>query len=227
MRILLISATEQEVKPLFNYLKNNCTKIDSNEFKINDLYINILVTGPGLVNTTFVMTRELTSTNYDLLLNVGVAGAFTDIPKGSVVSVVADRFGDFGAEDHDGSLIDIFKIGLEDNNTFPYLDGWISLDPVSRPYHLPKVKSISVQKVTGAMPSITEMINLYQPDVESMEGAAFAFVAAQFSYKAHQIRSISNRVEPRNKKNWDIPLAINKLNDFLMEYFDDLKEMNL
>ncbi len=227
MRVLLISATQQEVMPLFDYLKNNYIEIAPNEFKINDIYIKLLVTGPGLVNTTFIMTRELTTSNFDLLLNAGIAGSFTNIPKGSVVSVIADRFGDFGAEEIDGNLIDIFKMGLEDINGFPYHQGWIKLDPVTMPRHLLEVKGISVQTVTGTEHSIKKLVNLYQPDIESMEGAAFAFVAAQFSCKAHQIRSISNQIEPRNKENWDIPLAIKQLNNFLKEYFEDLKEMSL
>jgi futalosine hydrolase len=35
-----------------------------------------------------------------------------------------------------------------------------------------------------------------------------------------QLRSISNYVEPRNRSNWNIPLAIKALNDYLLEHFD-------
>ena len=45
-----------------------------------------------------------------------------------------------------------------------------------------------------------------------MEGAAFFKVCNYFNVPCMQIRSISNRVEKRNKENWDISLAIENLN---------------
>jgi futalosine hydrolase len=48
-----------------------------------------------------------------------------------------------------------------------------------------------------------------------MEGAAFAYVCAKMKVNAIQIRSISNQVEPRNRNNWNIPLAIKNLNEVL------------
>jgi len=40
-----------------------------------------------------------------------------------------------------------------------------------------------------------------------------------------QIRSISNYVEPRNKDNWDLPLAISNLNNTLIELITSLLGM--
>lgn len=227
MKILIVSATQQEILPLYEFLKKDTVKYAANEFKINDIYIKLLVTGPGMVNTCFVMSRELVITNYDVLINVGIAGSFGEVPLGSLFSIVADRFGDFGAEDHDGRLIDIFEMGLVHHNAFPYQNGWIKLPALSGHKSLPTAVSITVQKVTGTRQSIDEMVQSFQPNLESMEGAAFAYVAAHHSCTAYQVRSVSNRVEPRNKSNWDIPLAINKLNEFLIEYLQDLSQKHL
>jgi futalosine hydrolase len=54
--------------------------------------------------------------------------------------------------------------------------------------------------------------------VESMEGAAVAYVAAQLNINAIQIRSISNRVEKRNRNNWKIALAVENLNITLFNF---------
>ena len=51
-----------------------------------------------------------------------------------------------------------------------------------------------------------------------MEGASVAFVANNKSVPVIQIRAISNYVEPRNKANWDISLAIKNLNAFLIDF---------
>jgi len=48
-----------------------------------------------------------------------------------------------------------------------------------------------------------------------MEGAAFFYVCQLQKIPHIQIRSISNYVEPRNRANWNISLAIKNLNEVL------------
>ena len=50
------------------------------------------------------------------------------------------------------------------------------------------------------------------PDIESMEGAAVFKVCEEMRVPCIQIRSISNKVERRNKENWNLDLAISNLN---------------
>jgi futalosine hydrolase len=45
-----------------------------------------------------------------------------------------------------------------------------------------------------------------------MEGASVFKVCEEFNVPCMQIRSISNKVEKRNKNNWDLDLAIRNLN---------------
>jgi len=44
-----------------------------------------------------------------------------------------------------------------------------------------------------------------------MEGATFFYICAIEKIPFLAIRAISNKVEPRNKKGWNIPLALNNL----------------
>ena len=44
-----------------------------------------------------------------------------------------------------------------------------------------------------------------------MEGAAFFYACLFEGITCSQIRTISNRVEKRNRDNWDIPLAVKDL----------------
>jgi len=52
---------------------------------------------------------------------------------------------------------------------------------------------------------------LFNPQVESMEGAAFFYACLLEGITCSQIRTISNKVEKRNKDNWNIPLAVKNL----------------
>jgi futalosine hydrolase len=77
------------------------------------------------------------------------------------------------------------------------------------------VKGITVNTVHGNTASIRKIVKKFNPDIESMEGAAFFFACAQFQIPCLQIRAVSNYVERRNKKNWKLDLAIKNLNFYI------------
>ena len=86
---------------------------------------------------------------------------------------------------------------------------------------------ITVNKVHGNVNSINAMRKrLLQNNTlcftESMEGAAVAYVAAKQNIAAIQLRGISNMVEPRNRNNWNIQLALQNLNEVLFEFLTSL-----
>jgi futalosine hydrolase len=71
--------------------------------------------------------------------------------------------------------------------------------------------------VHGAEASIQKIRDKYpEIQVESMEGAAFFYACLAAGVPFAEIRSISNRVEPRNRDAWDLPLAIRNLNGVLV-----------
>jgi futalosine hydrolase len=52
-----------------------------------------------------------------------------------------------------------------------------------------------------------------------MEGATFFYICSGEKIPFLAIRSISNRVEPRDKNKWNIPVALNNLSEKLIEFF--------
>ena len=192
MKILLVAATKQEV---------NIDFFSSQK---------ILITGVGMMNTTFSLTEELLKNNYDLVVNMGVAGSFnSDIEVGVIVEIVEDVFSEIGFEDGDNFLE--FS-DFEMDNTFK----------VKGNTDLKKVKGITVNTVHGNAESISEVVGRLNPDVETMEGVACFMVCSKFEISCIQIRSISNKVERRNKENWDMPLAIKNLNTAVKQIILDL-----
>jgi futalosine hydrolase len=83
-------------------------------------------------------------------------------------------------------------------------------------------KGISVNKVLGNEKNIEKIISKYNPDVESMEGAAFFYCCKMDSIPFLEIRSVSNFVEKRDKSKWNIPLAIDKLNETAIRLIEEL-----
>lgn len=216
MNILIVSATEFEIKPLLDYLEikqpivglNNSLNLQN---KNNN--VDVLITGVGMVNTAFMLGRYL-SNKYDMVLNVGVCGAFSQsFYLGQTVHVTQDTLSELGAEDGDDFLT-YKQLNLPGNHQF--FNNMESVNSLIKPLAI--ANGITVNTVHGNEISIEKVKKLYNPDVESMEGAAF--YASCLNYKFHytQVRTISNYVEKRDKSKWKMLLAIENLNQFLISF---------
>jgi len=214
-KIYIIAATEYEIIPTLQFLEADFNKKSFFEYEKNGVSIFPLVTGVGSMMTAFAISRIKEISAATLILNAGVAGSFeADWELGKVVEVVEDRFADLGVEEADGSLTDLFELELMESSQFPYVDGWIKIADQTQ---LDNARGITVNKVHGTAASIEAIKAKYNPQIESMEGAAFMYAAKVMNIPALQLRAISNRVEPRNKDHWELELAINNLNNAVIK----------
>jgi len=212
MKLLIVTATAGELLPLPTTRKEHGWEIDT------------LVTGVGTIATTYALTKKLQSTQYDLVLQVGVGGSFDkNIPLGDVVFITSEQYGDTGAEDHD-KFIDIFEMGLIEKDTAPHTGGRLltPLTDIHNKIDLPQVAGLTVNTVSGNVHTILRREELYGCQVESMEGAAFHYVCLQEGVCFAQVRSISNYVTPRDKSQWRMKDAIINLNKWLIDFINIL-----
>ena len=219
MNILVVSATEFEVKPLLGFLGIALPAVGINNANIDfeDKYIQVLITGIGMVNTAFMVGRHSIN-HYDLVINAGVCGAFDKkLELGQIVNITEDILSEMGAEDGDDFLTyNQMNLPGEYIYSARNKDSYLMVDL------LKKVKAITVNTVHGNEANIEKVKQLYNPDVESMEGAAFFAACSGIQGNHVQIRAISNYVEKRNKENWKMPLAIKNLNDFLITFIKNV-----
>lgn len=215
MNILIVSATYLEIEPLllqFNFEQELNQKLRS--YSYNNHNIDVLIPGVGMTCTAYWMGKTLNSKIYDLAINLGLAGSFNDdLTLGKTVEVRTDRISKLGAEDGESflSLVDMDLIVDEDfilnqgemKNTIPLINPVVD--------SLEKVAGLTVNTGHGDEKSIEKIKSLFNPQVESMEGAAFFYACLFEGITCTQIRTISNKVEKRNRDNWDIPLAVKNL----------------
>lgn len=212
LRILLVSATRTEAETLNKIpgLKNS-----PEGFSLGTNEIIPLVTGVGSVATAWAMTKWISSgSKPDVAVNIGVAGSYRDeITVGEVVIPVSDCFADAGVDTGKGFLT-LGEAGLEDPDAFPFRAGKITADNrfVSRAIGpLRPVNAITVNTATGSQDNIRMISERYRPDIETMEGAAFFYVCSKENIPFLAIRAVCNKVEPRSREKWNIPLALDNL----------------
>lgn len=220
MKVLIVAATKQELDPFQRKLEEVKPMLD----------IYSLVTDVGMIATTFQLTKTLNEEQFDLAINIGIAGAFDkSIKLGEVVEVVQDQFSEEIIEDGI-KLLSFDEVGLRDKNERPFTDGVLNrsfmfatapFDPQLK--KLKEVKAITVNTVHGNDFSIKRIKERLNPQVESMEGAAFFYVCNKMEVPCLQLRAISNYVEKRSRDTWEIELALNNLAEEVLRTLNKLK----
>jgi futalosine hydrolase len=227
-KILIVAATEAEV----DILLKSYTPLDIKDkyikhFSTGSKEIDVLVTGVGMVATTFHLAK-IDLSLYDLIINAGIAGSFNrNLLIGETTMVVSDGFAELGA-DYEESFVSIYEMGFAKKNKEAFFDekGVIQNDffpDTSELNQLKKVSAITVNTINVDESRIRKVMKYYAPDLESMEGAAVFYCCMKQNTPCLQIRSVSNYIEPRNLYSWNIPFAISNLNKKILEIFDTLK----
>lgn len=237
MHILLVSATKKEIEASIVQMTVEQQIIPSRLTRYSFLNhsIDVLITGVGILPTAFWLGKTLSNGNYDLAINCGVAGSFSNsLALGEVVNITEDYLIEAGAED-ENNFISLEGLDLLDAKDFPNTASGIkSTYDFENPAltSIKKVNGITVNKVHGNTTSIHRDMALYhsvhgKPVVtESMEGAAFMFACINEKIPCVQLRAISNYVEKRNTANWKMDLAITNINTKVLELMNSYADEN-
>ncbi len=205
MKLLVVAATEFEIAPFISQNKAG----------------DILITGVGSPACTYALTKRLQQTNYDFIIQAGIAGTFKNsFPLGETFIIKNDVFADLGIYENE-RFFTLFDKKFADPNAIPYQNGRLE-NPLENKFNVPTANSITVNTVTDDFSQSQIFKKKYDPDVESMEGAAFHYVCLQENIPFLQLRSISNFVGERVKTNWKMKESIERLNNNLIKIVDQL-----
>lgn len=190
-------------------------------YRYGNYEISHLVTGVGSISTAWALKQWISvNEKPDLALNAGIAGTYKDeFVVGDVVMPVSDCFADAGIEDG-GKFLTLTEAGLKNADEFPFREGLLFADTryiVRMKSFLKSVRAITVNTATGSEATRKKLTEKFNPDIETMEGATFFYVCTMENIPFLALRAISNRVEPRNRDKWNIPLALDKLSEKLGE----------
>ncbi len=223
--LLIVSATSLEIKPLLvelgegQEMQNHVTRYSYGQFQVD-----VLITGVGMVPTAVYTSMVLGLYRYDAVINAGICGCFnTEIPIGEVLNIVTDCLPETGAEEGE-RFLSLIDLNLLDQDEFPFNGGKLVNDSVFGSElieGLPVSSGVTVNTVHGNAHNIAAFLQRTHADVETMEGAAFMFSCKLHKIRHIQVRSVSNYIEDRNIAKWNIPLAVQNLNLFLIELLNE------
>jgi futalosine hydrolase len=213
MRILLVTATAFEQARFAGVERQGKHSLES------------LVTGIGPASAGIALARRLAQAHApDLVLNLGIAGSFSErFVLGSVVEVTEEAYGDLGAEAAEGSFLSVAALGfpafvLGDTpyfNVVPHPGYPAGM----RPTGLPPARGLTVSKTHGTEASIAAARRDWpEAEVETMEGAAIFQACLLAGAPCFQVRGISNFVAPRDRAAWKVPEAVAAVQGWVDEW---------
>lgn len=170
----------------------------------------LLIAGIGTVPVIYNLTKHFAANRYDKVIHCGIAGSyFLPLQPGEVVQVIRDTFVDVGI-DHGGIFRWIFHENLWKPDEKPFRNGWMEVqeDPSLK---LEAVNGITVDLVTAGPERKARLAEKFNPQTESMEGAAVFYVCKMEDIPVIQIRAISNYVGVRDRQSWKTEEAIDAL----------------
>lgn len=202
MRIILCAATEMEIAPTLQALSLHENRT-----------VDLLITGVGLLASTYALTKEVATNRPDLIIQAGVAGSLQpERPLAQVVVVRSECIGDLGVVEN-GSFQSLFDLKLLGINTQPWQGGKLTNhDSWLASTGLPVVDGVTVNEISTDDATIQHYRDHLGVQIESMEGAALHFVALMEKIPFLQIRSLSNFIGERDKGKWKMKEAILQLN---------------
>lgn len=231
-KILIVSATDKEINLLTQKVSNlQKTGYWLHSCNYKNLKVDLLNCGVGLPSAIYRLTSLLSREKYDLVVHPGIAGSFRDDLKiGAIVNVITEEYGDLGIDDNN-EFHTLFETGNIDQGSSPFSGGKLLNNFDFQKYKslgkLPKVNGITVNTASGNEMDIEKRKRKFSPDIETMEGAGIFYVCLLQNVYFIEIRAISNIVEPRNIKNWNVPLALLNLSDILIRFLDEINELKI
>ena len=181
----------------------------------------VVVSGIGKVNASHAATRLIREHKPDLVMNIGVGGAYASagLAIGDIAIAEKEIYGDEGVMLRDG-LHDVTCIGFpllqkggkKYFNEFPLDQKLIqkALRSIAAHEAAFAVRSgpfVTVSACTGTTKRAREIEKRFLAVCENMEGAAIAHVCARYGIPLVEMRGISNMVEDRDRSGWNIRLA--------------------
>lgn len=230
-KLLLVTATKLEAGPLHQQLA-----LERLEFPLAELYLDqtrglhLAHLGLGKVNTAAGLTLLIEKIKPTAVIQFGIGGAYINsfLSVGMLMAATQDIHIDSGVRlANEFQTMDKVGFPLLKHNEQIYYNHFPThadlTEHIVHTVNIPTGIFATSETITGTFDESTALQAKYDVSIESMEGAAAAQVCIALDVPFAQVRSISNIVGERDKKNWDIAKAVQNINKVVLEILQNTK----
>jgi futalosine hydrolase len=234
--ILIIAAMPLETTLLESALTHSdrlkCADFGYLAGKFGKREIIVCAGGVGKINAASATAALIERHNPLLVINTGCAGAYigNGLSIGNLAVASEEVLGDEGVILTTGwkdlSYMELPMLdhgGLQYFNTIP-LSSQLSEKAIqladSLGQFLMRGRFATVSTCSGTVERGEELVRRWNVIAENMEGAAVAQVCLRYGVDCLEIRGISNMVEERDMKRWEITRAVEAAQKFVLKYLE-------
>lgn len=236
--IVIIAAVPQEVALLEKALEHS-GRVTAGGFAyvegtLGTLRVVVCAGGVGKINAAATSAVMIDRYQPQLVINIGCAGAYlgSGLSIGNLVVASEEVLADEGVMVADGwkdlrfmKITSVKQGGLSCYNLLPLSRHASEKAMQLADYFgvsLVRGRSATVSTCCGTPTSGAELSGRWNALIENMEGAAVAQVCLRCGVDCLEIRGISNFVEERDLKKWDIPRAVEAAQRFVLKYIEEM-----
>jgi futalosine hydrolase len=236
--IVIIAAVPQEIELLEKALEySGRVKTGGYEYvegTIGNLRVVVCAGGVGKVNAAAASAVMIDRYQPQLVISTGCAGAYvgSGLSVGNLVVASEEVLADDGVVVADGwkdlrymNIPSVEQGGMVCYNTLPLSRHASEKAMQMADYYgvfLMRGRSATVSTCSGTRKYGEELYNRWNAVMENMEGAAVAQVCLRCGIDCLEIRGISNLVEERDLKKWNIPRAVEAAQRFVLKYLEEM-----
>ena len=236
--IVIIAAVPQEIELLEKALEySGRVKTGGYEYvegTIGNLRVVVCAGGVGKVNAAAASAVMIDRYQPQLVISTGCAGAYvgSGLVIGNLVVASEEVLADDGVVVADGwkdlrymNIPSVEQGGMSCYNTLPLSRHASEKAMQMADYYgvfLMRGRSATVSTCSGTRKYGEELSNRWNAVMENMEGAAVAQVCLRCGIDCLEIRGISNLVEERDLKKWNIPRAVEAAQRFVLKYLEEM-----
>lgn len=234
----LISSVPLEGTIIIRHLKKLCENMPRGltiyKGNIQDKSVFYIITGIGKTNASAGATLLIEKFSPYLIINFGVGGAYpsSGLKIGDIAVAEKEIYGDEGIYLKDGfHKTETIDIPLLVKNRRKYFNEFqlnknlmkkfVSISRImyyASPIMVKSGPFLTLSTCTGTFKRAKELEKTFHAICENMEGAAVAHICTLYGIPMVEIRGISNIVENRDKKKWDIKLSSENCQKIVMEF---------
>lgn len=236
--IVVIAAVPQEIELLEKALENSgrvaAGGYEYVEGTIAQVPVVVCAGGVGKVNAAAATAVMIERCQPRLVINTGCAGAYlaSGLAIGNLFvaseEVLADdgvvvgdgwkdlRYMNLPSADHEGrSCYNIVPLSRHAAEKAVQLADDLGVS-------LMRGRSATVSTCSGTRHYAHELSQRWNALIENMEGAAVALVCLRSGIECLEIRGVSNMVEERDLRTWNIPAAVEAAQRFVINYIEEI-----
>jgi futalosine hydrolase len=236
--ILILAATPQETV-LLEHALGSTARMKSDDFgyaegKLGNLPVIICAGGIGKINAAAATAVLIERCAPRLVINTGCAGAYlaSGLTVGDLAVASEEFLGDEGVLTSEGwQDLRFMKIPTVIHGSRLYHNAIpLSKHAAEKAMQLAdylgvklaRGRFITVSSCSGTRKQGEELARRFHGLCENMEGAAVAQICLRYGINCLEIRGISNLVDERDMKTWDIPRAVEAAQRFVLKYIEEM-----